>query len=153
MVIDMNGASHGENDGKFQSKVYSHGDLVFPEREDDYEVAESLARVALWAGVGNDDEPLDNGFDISDIDEDSLQVEVNKAQKFWREATDLHLTGWCSKDEFVHDFWLDRNGHGTGFWNKCPNEEMGRKLSSMAKEYGSCDLLEDDNGTLSFYPG
>jgi hypothetical protein len=126
---------------------------VVPTRsDDDDDVGISLAQVALWAGTGADEEPLDSQYDISDIDEESLYAEVGKVQKFWAEATKLGLTGWCDKDSFTHHFWLDRNGHGTGFWDSCPDEAMGEQLSEMAKAYGPCDLLEGDDGTLSFYP-
>jgi len=101
--------------------------------------------------VEEDEEPLDSRYDFSNIDEDSLQAEVEKVQRFWSEATELHLTDWCDKDEFTYDFWLDRNGHDTGFWDRCPNETIGRNLSDMAKQYGHCDLLEggDDSVVLS----
>jgi hypothetical protein len=120
--------------------------------DDDDDVGISLAQVALWAGTGEDEEPLDTKYDISDIEEDSLQKEVANAQKFWDEATALGLTDWCDKDMFVHNFWLDRNGHGTGFWDHCPDEVVGEQLSEMAKQYGHCDLLEGDDGALWFCP-
>jgi hypothetical protein len=153
VITDNKGNLHGDKDGRFQTKEYPKGDLVLTGRDDDDEVSRYLAQVALWAGTGEDEEPLDSKYDISDIDEDSLQAEVEKVQEFWSEATELRLTDWCDKDEFAYDFWLDRNGHGTGFWDRCPNEDIGRKLSEMAKKYGYRDLLEDDDGTLSFYPG
>jgi triacylglycerol esterase/lipase EstA (alpha/beta hydrolase family) len=142
-----------EDNGQFGAVIYPRGDLVLTERDDDDEVGRSLAQVALWAGTGEDEEPLDSKYDFSDIDEDSLQAEVENVQQFWSEATELHLTDWCNKDEFTYDFWLDRNGHGTGFWDRCPNKTIGRQLSDMAKQYGHCYLLEGDDGTLSFFPG
>jgi hypothetical protein len=172
MGMDDKGRLHGERDGRYQPQEYPKGDLVLTRQDDDEwrsvsrsptevedvdqwqddEVGGYLAKVALWAGTGEDEEPLDDKFDISNIDKDSLQAEVEKVQKFWSEATALHLTDWCDKDEFVYDFWLDRNGGGTGFWDRCPKEDLGRKLSKMAKQYGHCDLLEGDDGTLSFCP-
>jgi hypothetical protein len=152
MVEDQQGNLHGR-DGRYQTKEYPRGDVVAIERDDDDEVGGYLSQVALWSGTGEDEEPLDGKYDITDIDKASLQKEVENVQQFWSEATELHLTGWCDKDEFTYDFWLDRNGHGTGFWDRCPNETIGRKLSDMAKQYGHCDLLESDDGTLSFFPG
>jgi len=153
MAGTWNGRQERKGNGQFGAVIYPRGDLVLTERDDDDEVGRSLAQVALWAGTGEDEEPLDSKYDFSDIDEDSLQAEVENVQQFWSEATELHLTDWCDKDEFTYDFWLDRNGHGTGFWDRCPNETIGRKLSDMAQQYGHCDLLEGDDGTLSFFPG
>jgi hypothetical protein len=129
-------------------------DPVLVNRDDDDDVAFSLAQVALWSGTDDDEAPLDDNFSIDDIDKKSLQVEVAKTQKFWAEATALGLTDWCDKDMFVHNFWLDRNGHGSGFWDHCPDEVMGEQLSEMAKQYGPCDLMEheEDGSSLSFFP-
>jgi hypothetical protein len=138
--------------GQFDRNPLTQRAVVVPtSKDDDDDVGVSLAQVALWAGTGEDEEPLDSKYDISDINEDSLQAEVDIVQKFWTEAAAIGLTDWCDKGMFVHTFWLDRNGHGTGFWDTCPDDVMGEQLSEMAKIYGPCDLLEGDDGTLSFY--
>lgn len=46
-----------------------------------------------------------------------------------------------------HDFWLTRNGHGAGFWDRGLGK-IGDELSAMSKPYGSCDLYKGDNGKL-----
>lgn len=42
-----------------------------------------------------------------------------------------------------HDFWLTRNGHGAGFWdrghNYWPGDPSGQLLTSAAKPYGTED--------------
>ena len=45
------------------------------------------------------------------------------------------------------DFWLTRNGHGAGFWDRGLGA-VGDELTAMAKPYGSCDLYKGDNGKL-----
>jgi hypothetical protein len=49
------------------------------------------------------------------------------------EATgrDLNLAGYC--------FWLDRNGAGTGFFDRDAGK-VGDKLSRASKAYGTCDM-------------
>lgn len=37
-----------------------------------------------------------------------------------------------------HDFWLTRNGHGAGFWDRGLGA-LGERLSEAAKVYGSAD--------------
>lgn len=44
-----------------------------------------------------------------------------------------------------HDFWLSRNRHGTGFWDRGTGE-VGDRLYEAAKLYGTVDVyLGDDN--------
>jgi hypothetical protein len=41
--------------------------------------------------------------------------------------------------QFAHDFWLTRNGHGAGFWDRGLGV-VGDRLTKVAKSFGSCDL-------------
>lgn len=51
-------------------------------------------------------------------------------------------------DEFGHDLWLTRNGHGAGFWDRGLGE-VGRKLSHEAQLLGGEDIwFDEDRGTL-----
>jgi hypothetical protein len=48
-----------------------------------------------------------------------------------------------------YDFWLTRNGHGAGFWDRWSdggvNEALGHKLSDACEPFGSCDLYVGDD--------
>lgn len=46
-----------------------------------------------------------------------------------------------------HDFWLTRNGHGAGFWDRGYGE-VGERLSEAARKFGECDLYVGDDGML-----
>ena len=46
------------------------------------------------------------------------------------------------------DFWLTRNGHGAGFWDRGLGA-LGDRLTSAAKVYGGMGLYLDDNGEIS----
>ncbi len=35
-----------------------------------------------------------------------------------------------------HDFWLTRNGHGSGFWDRDHSEALGQALSKLSREFG-----------------
>ena len=50
-----------------------------------------------------------------------------------------------------HDFWLTRNGHGAGFWDR-PEYYGALKdgLTTMAHTYGEMYLGLDENGELCF---
>lgn len=47
------------------------------------------------------------------------------------------LSEW-SAGQAGHDFYLTRNGHGTGFWDR--GLEAGGRLSDAAKVYGTSEL-------------
>lgn len=48
-----------------------------------------------------------------------------------------------------HDFWLTRNGHGAGFWDRgfgdLRTDTIGGRLSRDAKSFGSFDLYLGDD--------
>ena len=46
-----------------------------------------------------------------------------------------------------HDFWLTKNGHGAGFWDRGIGE-TGRALTDAAHVYGSTDLFAGADGKL-----
>jgi|SRR5882672_661127 len=65
------------------------------------------------------------------------------------------LTMACERDGYNagragHDFWLTRNGHGAGFWDRDELEasDLGDKLSTIARRFGSCDLYRGDDNNL-----
>lgn len=39
-----------------------------------------------------------------------------------------------------HDFWLTRNGHGTGFWDRDYSDEVGRGLQNACRTFGEAYL-------------
>ena len=46
-----------------------------------------------------------------------------------------------------HDFWLSRNGHGTGFWDR-GHGARGDKLHAATKPYGEVNLFVGDDGLI-----
>lgn len=46
-----------------------------------------------------------------------------------------------------HDFWLTRNGHGAGFWDRGAGI-VGEILTDHADVYGGVDLGLDENGDI-----
>ena len=54
---------------------------------------------------------------------------------------------WSGEERAGHDFWLTRNGHGAGFWDRGLGD-LGDRLSAAAKVYGECDLYPGDDGLI-----
>ncbi len=46
-----------------------------------------------------------------------------------------------------HDFWLTRNHHGAGFWDRGSHECL-RQLTDAAHTYGECDAYIGDDGLI-----
>lgn len=107
---------------------------------------------ALWSSTDDDGNPLDDDFDLEDIDPASLAKLREYALDFFtanRELFGLHY------EQAGHDFWLTRNGHGAGFWDRGDLYEHddsegqnGRKLTDAAHVYGECNLYIGDDGKL-----
>lgn len=52
-------------------------------------------------------------------------------------------------ESFAYDYWLTRNGHGAGFWDR-GLDGIGDKLSDMAESQGSVDAYCGDDGLIYF---
>ena len=105
---------------------------------------------ALWSSTDDEDEPLDTNYSIRDIDKSVLNQAKKDLNKFWKQAGDL-LKGEDETD-IAHDFWLTRNGHGAGFWDrKYNNDEDGTKgdtLTKIAEKFGEINLYVGDDGKI-----
>jgi hypothetical protein len=55
------------------------------------------------------------------------------------------------RDHAGHDFWLTRNGHGTGFWDRGAGD-VGKRLTAASAAYGDSDLYRGDDGSLYVSP-
>src|SRR5271157_4060533 len=109
---------------------------------------------ALWSTVDDLDEPLDQNYDAGDIDSETLAEMATDCRKFQAEnAADLALYDspqWTAAELGGHDFWLTRNGHGCGFWdrNGILPEDAGERLTAAAEKYGEVYLYVGDDGLI-----
>ena len=105
---------------------------------------------ALWSSTDDEDEPLDTNYDIRDIDKSVLNQAKKDLGKFWKQAGDL-LKGE-DETQAAHDFWLTRNGHGAGFWDRTYNNDKdgtkGDKLTKIAEKFGEINLYVGDDGKI-----
>ena len=99
---------------------------------------------ALWSSSDDNDIPLDRNYSYKDIAIQTLQAMQNDCDKFQSDnfddiSDDLELA--------AHNFWLTRNGHGSGFWD-CDeySNESQTILSASSEKFGTYDLyIGDDN--------
>ena len=81
--------------------------------------------------------PLDDNYDAEDLTNKALDSIIADCDAFQKDnAEDLSGldSGYCG-----HDFWLSRNGHGAGFWDRGYGE-LGNRLHKAAKVYGECNI-------------
>lgn len=97
----------------------------------------------------NEHDDLDSHFGVYDFTVDALRKACEDCDAFQaRHGDDL-----CDEDDghAGHNFWLDRNGHGTGFWDSTHYEESkGQRLSDGCDEFVEVYIYINDDGTLDF---
>ncbi len=116
---------------------------------------------ALWSSHDYSDESggehMDANYGREDIAFGSLLSMARECRDFMRAnaellgryASELPERGEFTQDERAgHDFWLTRNGHGAGFWDRGLPHELGRALTDASKAYGSSDLYVGDDGKI-----
>jgi len=104
---------------------------------------------ALWSSTDDSDRPLDENYDITDIDNQSIQQAKKDMSDFETKASALYNLDILDMP-IGHDFWLTRNGHGSGFWDGDYPEEIGESLTKLSKEFKEVNLTIGDNGKLYF---
>jgi hypothetical protein len=104
---------------------------------------------ALWSSYDSyngDGEPLDSNYGLEDIDGESIAEHREQLADFIEaNAEDIEQSG-MSDEMLGHDFWLTRNGHGAGFWDRGYPDGIGERLTASCKPYGSSDAyVGNDN--------
>lgn len=98
---------------------------------------------ALWSSNDESDEsggvPIDQNYDMNDLTVAALDAMIEDSQKFQRENAEL-LAQAGDDAQNGHDFWLTRNHHGAGFWDRDYDEVVGKKLTDAAHAYGEVHL-------------
>lgn len=117
---------------------------------------------ALWST--NDEStpqggvPLDQNYDESDLAPECLTRMVADCQDFQTANAALLKRAYAHPcyqgtaeyspvDRAGHDFWLTRNGHGAGYWDRGLGA-IGDRLSTVAEVYGDVDLYVGDDGKI-----
>ncbi len=108
---------------------------------------------ALWSSNDESDdsggEPLDSNYSTEDLAPCALSRIESDCAKFQADnASDL-----ATLDDITdagHDFWLTRNGHGVGFWDRPEKygKDRGDRLTQASEGFGECYLYVGDDGQL-----
>lgn len=102
---------------------------------------------ALWSSTDEAGEPLDDRYGPEDLAPETLERMRADCEDF--QTANAALLEQAGDDtQNGHDFWLTRNHHGTGFWDRGYPGSVGDALSSAAHVYSSCDLCIGDDGKV-----
>jgi hypothetical protein len=93
-------------------------------------------KCALWSSLDesndNGGNPLDDNYSIDDIDIETIDAAKRDCDAFISKAGPL--LDDLDDSQAGHDFWLTRNYHGAGFWDRGIGE-TGDKLTDIAQSF------------------
>lgn len=102
---------------------------------------------ALWSSTDESNEqggePLDKNYSISDIAEETI-LKLKADCDSFREMNAELLEQAGDSEQNGHDFWLTRNRHGAGFWDRGYSKAVGNGLTESAHVFGEVNLLVHD---------
>lgn len=104
---------------------------------------------ALWSSNADDTggAPLDENYDRHNIAPETM-AEIEKDCANFYEANAELLSKAGTDEQNGHDFWLTRNRHGAGFWDRGYPNNVATPLTDAAHAYGSVDLYVDSEGAV-----
>jgi hypothetical protein len=64
----------------------------------------------------------------------------DQAMSRWEDGYGRHPDAGSAEAAFGHDFWLTRQRHGVGYWDRkeLDADELGDQLTARAHEFGEC---------------
>lgn len=118
----------------------------------------SYLETALWSCTDESDEsggkPLDESYEVEDFADEAINQADRELEGFFDLAEPVlrkvRKRFGADDESIAHDFWLTRNGHGAGFWDRGWGE-LGERLTAHAKTFGTCHAYVGDDGKLHFH--
>lgn len=101
---------------------------------------------ALWASTDDNDEPLDM-MGVEAIHPDTRKKMRSELTDFVLKNRALIMASGLQDAQVGHDFWLTRNHHGAGFWDRGLGE-VGDQLTAAAQAFPEVDLYVGDDGKI-----
>ena len=100
---------------------------------------------ALWSSTNEDGKPLDDKYEVKDFAPESVSAAEKEIEDFINLLQNEGISwGVLTPEQFGNDFWLTRNRHGAGFWDRGLGE-LGKRLTEWAHTYGSSDAYVRDD--------
>lgn len=125
------------------------GETVLVEHAKDWEGWDEFltgyVTCAFWASHVDDSDDIDK-YDADNLSYEAWQkMEDDCASFMFHNYAKLQRVGTMA--QHGHDFWLTRNRHGAGFWDRGYGD-LGEDLSDKARAFGECELYISDEGKV-----
>jgi len=128
---------------EFQMPFESNEDATEFKNLDSF--TQGYVEALFWTECNSDNEELEDKC-FSDLAPGTLQ-EIIKDCKDFQETNKVLLgaayTMSYNEEQAGHDYWLTRNGHGAGFWDRGIGG-IGEKLSEACRYTEVCVYAGDD---------
>lgn len=115
-------------------------------------ITRAYLAAALWSSTGENEQPLDGQFGLHDIAPEALQSAREDCGAFLNHNRERLALAGLDDEQAGHDFWLSRNGHGAGFFDRAnlgtPERAACDLLQKDAQGWGESDLYAGDDGKL-----
>lgn len=110
-------------------------------------------KAVFWTDASPDaeEELRDTGY--IDLAHESLASVIKECEQFQEQARDLLTLAYqrgYEEESAGHDFWLTRNHHGAGFWDRKTLDKggLGDKLTEVSHRFGDACLMLGDSGKV-----
>lgn len=111
------------------------------------QITKHYAIAALWSSTDDQDEPLDSNYSLDDISAETWGRMCEDVLQFIKANEALLVASGQSDEQIGHDFWLTRNGHGAGFWDRDLGD-IGDKLTDACNAFGEVWLYVGDDAQI-----
>ena len=121
-------------------------------RED--EAFAAYVECALWASYDDEGNPYDElGYTADDFAPEALAQMRAELVDFLSHHHGANAEAVAAVEPRMlgHDFWLTRNRHGAGFWDRGLGP-VGDALTEWAHSFGESDVYVGDDGRLYVAP-
>lgn len=101
-----------------------------------------------WTECNSDNEGMD-GLGFAEMLPATVESAKADCEAFQRDNASLLQLAYDAPDygdetQAGHDFWLTRNRHGVGFWDRGLPGDLGDLLTNAAQACGEVDIFRDD---------
>ncbi len=100
---------------------------------------------AMWSSTDDNGDTLETNHSPDKIDDTTMLDIVIDCWTFVKNNQHL-IEDNMTWSQAGHDFWLTRNGHGTGYWARGLGE-VGEQLSTACESFSEVDLFILNDGT------
>lgn len=116
------------------------------DKSDIREFTAAYSVAALWSSTDDDGEPLDGEKHADRRFSTATRKRMEEDCRAFFTANRGDIGD--NVEQAGHDFWLTRNRHGVGFWDRPEvyGTEASERLTKASEAFGECDLYISDRG-------